>query len=110
MVGLSGFKRGLRGTGDSACWENVKAICIEPVAVIFPWNNVVSFIHVKKRDKCLTVWPRHPLTMWETQAESLLYLVQSPTSDVIPQSTGIVIRGDGFRDLCLTQNLDLCPL
>lgn len=48
--------------------------------------------------------------MWETQAESLLYLVQSPTSDVTPQSTGIVIRGDGFRDLCLTQNLDLCPL
>ena len=69
-----------------------------------------SFIHVKKHDKCLTVWPRHTLMTWETQVESLLYLVQSPTSDVTPQSISVVIHGDGFQDLCLTQNLDLCPL
>lgn len=61
-----GSNWGLRGTGESACCEDMKATCIEPAAVIFPWNNVFSFIHVKKHDKCLTVWPRHPLTTWET--------------------------------------------
>lgn len=48
-VGL-GSNWGLRGTGESACWENIKGTCIEPVAVIFPWNSV-CFIHL-----CQKAW------------------------------------------------------
>lgn len=78
--------------------------------VIFPRNNVLSFTHVRKHNKCLTVWPRHPLRMWETQIESLLCLHQCPASDMTLWTVGVVIPGGGLEDPCLTQNSDLCPL